>query len=645
MQAGTILELGLVSRVFALAAMLNPVAEETGQGSGDEEASSQAVNPFPGFNAAEEDAVMTVKVNTKRLEHYLQSIRERLNSYEASTREQHEVVMKMSKADEAKIAKLAVKLDHCIIDVNTFKDFVLSRQMTNTDLNHLDSRRNAVEAPDQKYLVAQLQSEVSALSLMVRRIELNQAEGLDSFAQIKQLNSALKIVTKELDSLGKNSVILELRAHVDRVVLSINADMAAAGAQREADIREVRGSFEALEEERLLMLEQRLQVIEEKSILYDMVLNEQGGGAEGDDGGEEEGEEMVGDGAAQASTKLLLSGTATEEAELLRPSQMLLQGAFREEDEHSNPDYSGPSSPTATGAGAGPAGGDAYSASTTTDVAGAIVRLGSGIFQNMSSSSNKSRVNRSATDAVSTSSKRGGTFSFIAAGSSRMVSGSGRQSVFSQKLIQGGPSASSRDRESCVAPTPAKRGNRESALRRSSFFANLMGQYVSRENHEEALGEEHAFAQSGIFSLQKQLKVLATSRMCGVLARAARDIMKWKYRHCFAQLVANVRNWSAVRDRRNKSKALMFHVRLDSLMSRSIKRMGLEHWRRATWLFKERERLRLWLRTKLQHWINMKIPNVKLYLNRWKRFTVYSYYSSLFVEDEGESTGEQFNSF
>lgn len=619
--------------------MLHVVAEIEQDVGGEEDIGegTVAADPFPSFNAvtSDDNSAMVVKVNTQRLEQYLQSIREKLSNYEAAMHEQHEILNKLSKADETKIAKLSVKLDHCIIDVNTFKDFVLSRQVSSSDLDAIGSKCNFAETKsDHKYMISQLQSEVSALSLMVRRIELSQAEGLDSFAQIKQLNSALKLVTKELDSLGKNSVILELREHVDRVVLSIRNDIQQAADQREADIQEVRQSFSSLEEDRLAMMEQRLQVIEEKAILYDMVLSEQEGvaGAEGDDGGElnsERNDNLL------LSEKVGFAGmeAITEDGEPLRPSQMLLRGisdvGFAEDDDGSG----GPPSPNAINTDSAAA---SAAAGATTEVAGAVVRLGSGIFQNMSSKSSVKggRANRSlTTDGFA---GRGAVVqSFTFAGSGRYSSGGSSQK--SQKHQQQG--VGSREREGSFAVGSigggGKRG-RESALKRSSFFTNLLGQYVSRENHEQDLDAERAFAQAGIFGLQKQLKVLAAGRMGGVLSRALRDIVRWKVRHCFTQLVSNVQSWHTVRNRRNRSKALMFQVRLHSLTSKRILRMGLEYWRRVTWLFRERERLKLWLRTKLQHWLNMKIPNVKLYLNRWKRFTVHSYYSSLFVEDEGE---------
>jgi hypothetical protein len=49
-----------------------------------------------------------------------------------------------------------------------------------------------------------------------------------------------------------------------------------------------------------------------------------------------------------------------------------------------------------------------------------------------------------------------------------------------------------------------------------------------------------------------------------------------------------------------------------------------------------RDRLRCYLTTTLRHWQDLTVPNLKLYLTRWKHFLIQSYAASILTDMEEE---------
>jgi hypothetical protein len=559
---------------------------------------------FPSFVA--EDGSVNVKVNTDRLESYLQTIKRKLRMHDTSLQEQMGHVDKISKADDAKIARLAVKLDHCMMDINNFKDTVLTQRTSAADMR---STSSVVDLSD-------IKAELTSLSALVRRTELSQAESLDSFSQIKQLTSTLKAVTRQLDSLGRNSVILELRTHVDKVVASIRSEVFAAQTRAEEEWSSLREQLECLEQEKCAALDQRISAIEDKAVLYDLLLSDQQGeelSQEQEESGCEGGEATEGTNANTgddqlASTAKITSLTATEVApgdeaavsvtvgadgRPLRPSEMLLLdigASFRGDGEGS------PGSHVSS----------QISAREATDVAGEL--WGGSRQSGFGSSSQRSAR-------------------LLTAGSTGPLAAGARTAV--QDAVEG---------SALVRKT---RHGSSGGGARSSFFNSLMGQYISRAEFTETIQEMSAFARKSTHRLRVQLQQHAVTLLFRIVQRIQRSVLLLKRQRAFTLFRDNVRAWHTVRNRRNRAKALMFQARLEKLCPRRVLLNGFRYWARVTHLFCERERLRLWLRNVLQHWINMRVINVRIYLNRWKRSTVHSYHSSLFAGDVAdlEATG------
>jgi hypothetical protein len=625
------------------------------------------------LGATKDDESFYVRINTKRLENYLQNFKNKIAGLELALLEQQELIHSFNKAEETKIAKLAVKLDHCIVDVNSFKDVVLSTNQKTPIQEGLNTNTYLNEAmvKDKAEPINFLQMEVAALGLLVRRTEAHQAEGLESFGQIKNLNSVLKNVKKELDSLGKNSVILELRDYVNRCVSDLQNSVRRGKEERDADMAFVTESLQTLQEEQIEKMEFRLQNVEEKLSLYDVLINPDGAETEQESGDDElaesEPEPHRSDHSASlisaphdgtvvlkgghdnnslrnslvenlhSDNKVPMPSLESEGSTPLKPSEMLrydTETAGYDDEDKDLADEEGFTDTVGVG-----------EVSVLSTAVANSVDCGQ---PHLARQSLRQRVPDPKLRASFASTTAAVKFNSGPPSRERRFQtdimprgkiSKGRQSVTSSGAALQRESVAFKARSSVVESSSNKsigRGKSSTASRTSSFFGSMMSQYVSNETFEAKCSELSDSFSRTVLQLSGRMKLFAASQLLKVFSRANFHIVSWKIKHGFFMLVQNVKNWNAVRDRRNRAKALMFNVRLNTLCNKHLKVMGFEHWARTVWLCKERERLRLHLRNIIGHIVDIKVPNLKIYMNRWKRFTVHTYYISLF-ENESDS--------
>ena len=553
---------------------------------------------FPDF--VQTDNAIVVRVNSTRLETYLKAIKTKLRNHDTSLLNQVEALDRSSKADEIRISKLAVRLDHCLQDVHNFKDLVLGKLRSDKD--------GVGERNLYSHEITYLQSQVTSLSAMMRKIELSQSEGLESFCQIKQLNESLKTVMRQLDSLGKNSVILELRQHFDKIINLLRLDIKSITDKQANMELETKERVQKLEGESLSALDQRIALLEEKSALYDMILNEQE--PEGEDEGdtaENAGEvdnEQEKEGVVKSDTEMVVDSSDVP----LRPSQMMLL----EQPDQGSEDEGSPSreeeSPGRRQDQLSELGGPRASALQ--------------LIHNLAPSPGF-RAIRSASAKISPAHDSNAPYS---------------------EIIQNITATLPENNQPFIATTiSSKNGTtRGSILKQSSFFNNLMGQYVNQQDFTETIQDIKNYTHKSIYRLKQQIITHAVYLLFTSFTRIYKSLLHWKYKKSFYLLKNNVQIWNNIRNRRNYTRATKFQTKMQYLCSRHIKKFGFQYWARMTYLFNERDRLKLWLRNVLQHWINMRVINIKIYMNRWKKSTIHSYYSSLFVEDENttETSGK-----
>ena len=575
---------------------------------------------FPDF--VQTDNAIIVRVNSTRLETYLKAIKTKLRNHDTSLLNQVEALDRSSKADEIRISKLAVRLDHCLQDVHNFKDLVLGKLRSDKD--------GVGERNLYSHEITYLQSQVTSLSAMMRKIELSQSEGLESFCQIKQLNESLKTVMRQLDSLGKNSVILELRQHFDKIINLLRLDIKFITDKQANMELETKERVQKLEEESLSALDQRIALLEEKSALYDMILNEQ------EPEGEDEGDttenagrvdnEQEEEGVVKSDTVMVVDRSDVP----LRPSQMMLL----EQPDQGSEDEGSPSreeeSPGRRQDQLSELGGPRASALQ--------------LIHNLAPSPGF-RALRSASAMIRPAHDSNAPYSEIIQNITATLPENNQPFIATTISSKNGTtrgSITSKNGTTRGSITTKNGTTRGSILKQSSFFNNLMGQYVNQQDFTETIQDIKSYTHKSIYRLKQQIITHAVYLLFTSFTRIYKSLLHYKYKKSFYLLKNNVQIWNNIRNRRNYTRATKFQTKMQYLCSRHIKKFGFQYWARMTYLFNERDRLKLWLRNVLQHWINMRAINIKIYMNRWKKSTIHSYYSSLFVEDENtmETSGK-----